>query len=65
MESSQGSTLVGLAENVSIQRDNSCLDGIPIYVKELIAGGFAGALSKTAVAPLERVKILWQVCLPI
>lgn len=58
---SQGSKLAGLVENASIQtRDESCLDGVPVYVKELIAGGFAGALSKSAVAPLERVKILWQ-----
>lgn len=65
MNSSQGSTLAGLVENASIQRDNksheTCFDGVPVYVKELIAGGFAGALSKTSVAPLERVKILWQV----
>ncbi|XP_061374975.1 mitochondrial carrier protein CoAc1 [Gastrolobium bilobum] len=61
MDSSQGSTLAGLVENAStIQRDESCLDGVPVYVKELIARGFAGALSKSAVAPLERVKILWQ-----
>ncbi|KAJ7958375.1 Mitochondrial carrier protein [Quillaja saponaria] len=33
---------------------------MPVYVKELIAGVVAGALSKSAVAPLERVKILWQ-----
>ncbi|XP_027355553.1 mitochondrial carrier protein CoAc1 [Abrus precatorius] len=60
MDSSQGSTLAGFVDNASIKRDESCFDGIPVYVKELIAGGFAGALSKTAVAPLERVKILWQ-----
>ena len=59
---SQGSTLAGLVENASIPRDGSRLDdAVPVYVKELIAGGVAGALSKTAVAPLERVKILWQV----
>ncbi|KAK7311968.1 hypothetical protein RJT34_10475 [Clitoria ternatea] len=60
MDSSQGSTLAGFVDNASIQRDASCFDGVPVYVKELIAGGFAGALSKTSVAPLERVKILWQ-----
>lgn len=61
MDSSQGSKLAGLVQNASIKRDGSSLDRVPVYVKELIAGGFAGALSKSSVAPLERVKILWQV----
>uniref|UniRef100_A0A0D9VDY5 Uncharacterized protein n=1 Tax=Leersia perrieri TaxID=77586 RepID=A0A0D9VDY5_9ORYZ len=34
--------------------------GLPLAVRELIAGGVAGGVAKTAVAPLERVKILFQ-----
>ncbi len=30
-------------------------------LKHLIAGGVAGAVSRTAVSPLERMKILYQV----
>jgi hypothetical protein len=38
-------------------------DRIPLSVKELMAGGVAGALAKSSVAPFERIKILYQVFL--
>lgn len=58
MGSSQGSTLTSAAATADVKVD--FVDLLPVYVKELIAGGAAGAFSKTAVAPLERVKILLQ-----
>lgn len=36
--------------------------GDPVaFAKDFIAGGVAAAISKTAVAPIERVKLLLQV----
>ncbi|KAJ9701974.1 hypothetical protein PVL29_003957 [Vitis rotundifolia] len=64
MGSSQGSTLstnvAGFVDGSTARTEVSYIDTMPVYVKELIAGGAAGAFSKTAVAPLERTKILLQ-----
>jgi hypothetical protein len=56
--------VIGVGAKPEEERSHSkdvVLQGMPNYVKQLIAGGVAGGLSKTAVAPLERVKILYQV----
>lgn len=60
-------TLVSAAPKFEAERasfQDAVLGATPTYVKQLVAGGVAGGLSKTAVAPLERIKILYQVDVP-
>jgi len=43
------------------RRDRKPIDEVPQEVKNLLAGGIAGMIAKSVVAPMDRIKIIYQV----
>lgn len=55
-------TSVGFQSGQSLTPTHPTMsDAVVSFMKDFLAGGIAAAISKTAVAPIERVKLLLQV----
>lgn len=50
-----------LVVRLSSRTQDIMSDAVISFMKDFLAGGVAAAISKTAVAPIERVKLLLQV----
>lgn len=48
------------AEGTKPKKDAPAAGALPPFVVDLAAGGVSGGISKTVVAPIERVKLLLQ-----
>ena len=59
MSSSSSSSSSSSISNTSLLL--SPLHSLPREIRNLLSGGFAGMLAKSAVAPVDRIKILYQV----
>lgn len=46
---------------MTIEKENEKQKGIKGFLIPFVSGGIAGITAKSAIAPLERVKILYQV----
>lgn len=48
-------------QSINMERSNNVERRLPQEIKNLVAGGIAGMIAKTVVAPMDRIKILYQV----
>jgi hypothetical protein len=55
------STTPALSKKMTIQRTKEEILKLPKELRNLIAGGMAGMVAKSVVAPIDRIKILYQV----
>ena len=51
----------GFSVPAALHNSNVALAALQTFGLQLVSGGGAGAISKTSVAPIERIKVLLQV----